>query len=658
MRRAVRKTSETMTLDLRGQRFWEMRNRSIYFQGTDFQETNFQGAIAGHNIAWKFFLALISTGAITLSALLAVLSSTFLAQACIATGRFSIFSVAVVLFVQASSLLTTTVIGVSKTYIVLVSSVFVVSLLLYLFNVSQEFDAVIFCLTLAVGAFFSLVGIVAIAQCITFALLACTQKGSLFAIFTALLASAALTWAAVNVLQRDVSGNFSFTVTLLFSTMITAFAMAKSALKGRKKFGWLMPRAIFWAAIGGTSFKDLDLSELDFTGSTLANTDLRAKKLYRTCFRAVRGLERARVNNDYIDLDNPKVQSLLVNGYSSDLDFSKLNLRGAYLQGADLRYFRLSETNLNGANLQNADLRDSILLRTILADADLSYANLTGACIKDWSFNQQTCFDQVTCDYVYREYENDCPIDRYPPDRSFEPGEFQSLFQKLTNAVELVFTEQVDWRSLSFAFEKFRIEDDGLDLELKGVEQRGDYWVVKVTHREGVSRRLVEQQVHSAYDDIRTLLESKDRQINQLLGIVDNQTRAMNQQAEALTNFSKQPFGNNFFISGSTITNLAGSGQIEYREAADRVRSIVTNRAEASPTMQQLFSQLSAQNVATTAATQQELIQQILLSEAEQDPAFKQLLLEQGQQMAGSLPSGEMAIALQSAIAQLNSSQT
>lgn len=135
--------------------------------------------------------------------------------------------------------------------------------------------------------------------------------------------------------------------------------------------------------------------------------------------------------------------------------------------------------------------------------------------------------------------------------------------------------------------------------------------------------------------------------MRQLAGVSEN-------QAEALKEITRKSLGNNFFISGSTITNLAGSGQIEYREAADRVRSIVTNQADASPMMQQLFGQLSAQNIATTAATQQELIQQILLSEAEQDPTFRQFLLEQGQQIVGSLPSGEIAIALQSAIAQLS----
>jgi hypothetical protein len=41
------------------------------------------------------------------------------------------------------------------------------------------------------------------------------------------------------------------------------------------------------------------------------------------------------------------------------------------------------------------------------------------------------------------------------------------------------------------------------------------------------------------------------------------------------------------------------------------------------------------------------------LSEAEQDPSFKQFLLQQGQQIISSLPSEDITIAVQAAIAQL-----
>ncbi len=440
---------------------------------------------------------------------------------------------------------------------------------------------------------------------------------------------------------------------IVFILIFTSAVIGRHASKS-SSFVSIWRWATIFASIGGTSFRNANLTEVDFSQAELKHTDFRNANLTRAYWCNAKGLEFARLDNTY--LADPNIRRLVTTLDGQHQIFNELNLTGVNLNEANLKDASFVGTNLNSASLQDADLRNSILLRTNLTDANLSRADLTGACIKDWSFNDKTCLLKVKCDYVYREFANEQPTDRYPSDRNFKPGEFESLFQKLTNAVELVFQEQVDWRALSFAFEKFQIEDDGMGLELKGVEQRGDYWIVKVAHGEGVSKQRVERQVQSTYDDLRALMETKDQQIHQLLGIVDNQTRAMNQQAEALTNFSKHPFGNNFFISGSTITNLAGSGQIEYREAADRVRSLVTNRTEASPTMQQLFSQLSAQNVATTAATQQELIQQILLSEAEQDPAFRQLLLEQGQQMVGSLPSGEMAIALQSAIAQLKPS--
>ena len=261
--------------------------------------------------------------------------------------------------------------------------------------------------------------------------------------------------------------------------------------------------------------------------------------------------------------------------------------------------------------------------------------------------------DGIKCDYVYREFENARPADRYPSDRNFKPGEFESLYQKVINSVELIFQDQVDWRALSFAFEKFQIEDDGLGLELKGVEQRGGYWIVKVAHGEGVTKQQVEQRVQGTYDEMRVLMAAKDQQIHQLLGIVDSQTKAMGQQAEALTNFSKHPFGNNFFISGSTITNLAGSGQIEYQEAANRVRSLVAHPTDPALVLQRLVTQLSDRNVATTAEGQTELIQQILLNEAAQDPEFRAFLLQQSEQIIDGLSGQAIAGAFQAAIAQL-----
>ncbi|MBD2774144.1 pentapeptide repeat-containing protein [Iningainema tapete] len=415
--------------------------------------------------------------------------------------------------------------------------------------------------------------------------------------------------------------------------------------------GLLRSWALAAGSWGGTSFYNLDLSEVNFKNAKLANTDLRARKLYRTCFQGVTGLERARVDSRYLDLEIPKVQKLLTRGCSEDPDFSNLCLRGAYLQGADLRQMKLIDTDLTGADLKDADLRGSILANAQVIGVDFTNANLTGSCIQDWNVNSQTCFTNVQCDYIYRKLDDKGePTDRYPVERNFEPREFESLYQEVGNVVELVFKEGVNWRAFAFTLQKLQIEDDGLGLELKGIEKRGDLWVVKVTHHENIPSLEVEKRLSVYYEELKQLLATKEQQINSLLGIAAN-------QAEVIKEFSQRPFGNSFLITGSTITNLAGSGQIEYNEAADQVRSIIANSSEPvqlTNTIRLLLAQLQGQSVATTAETQAELIKQVLLSEAQQDTIFKQFLLQQSQQITHATSEDVIATAIQEAIAQLS----
>lgn len=469
--------------------------------------------------------------------------------------------------------------------------------------------------------------------------------------------------------------------------------------------------ALAAASWWGTSFLNLDLSEVNFRGATLANTDLRARKLYRTCFQEAKGLERARVDNQYLDLEIPKVQRLLTHGCSPDRNFSGFNLQGAYLQGADMRGFDLTDTNLTGADLKRADLRDSLLVRTqlagidfegvdlrknILIDANLTEANfrgadlrgsilvraqvaradftgadLTGICIEDWSVSSKTRFTNVRCDYIYRKYQNEQPIDRYPVDRDFEAGEFAFLYQEPEQMVELIFKGEFDFSALSLAFYKLQTEMPELDLELKAIEQREKLWVVKVrssssshieqmieerfisvyqaTHNETTVEAVIKESIYRDYEETKNRLQASEQLVKQLAGITG-------EQAEALKELSKRALGNSFFITGSTITNLAGSGQIEYQEAADQIRSFITKSGDSNQivsTLRSFINQLKGQNVATTSSTQLELIQQVILTEAYNDQDFKRILVEQGQQIVSAMPQGEIATGIQAAIAQL-----
>lgn len=398
------------------------------------------------------------------------------------------------------------------------------------------------------------------------------------------------------------------------------------------------------------SFRGQDLSSLNFTNKNLAHLDLRAQTLYRTCFLGAVGLDKAKVDSRYLDLESPNVQQLLTHGFSDDKDLSRLNLRGAYLQGADLRRCNLTNTELTGADLRGADLRGAILVQSQVMDVDFTSANFTGICNKDWSINSETCFTDVQCDYIYRNLdEKGEPIDRYPSDRNFEPQEFEALYQEIDNVADFVFKEGVNWRAFSFGIEKLQLEDDGLDLKLKGFERRGDLWVVKVTHNENASKQEVEVRLGAIYEEMKQQLSAKENQINQLLGIVSNQTETMKE-------ISQKTFGNHFFISGSSITNLAGSGQIEYTEASNQIRQAMThstNPTQVMSTLQGFMTQLNQQNVATTPSLQVELIQQIIGVEAEKDLEFKQFLLEHAQSVIAAMPKGPIATAVETAIAQL-----
>lgn len=302
-----------------------------------------------------------------------------------------------------------------------------------------------------------------------------------------------------------VSGALAWTAIVVAGGLRLSEAMTRET----PRWLWLRQACTAIAAWGGTSFYNLNLSGIDFSGANIANTDFRGKKLYRTRLLGVRGLDRARVDDRYLDLDRPEVQKLLTAGSATTRDFQRINLQGAFLQNTDLQGFNFTEANLHGADFRGANLRGAIFLRTRVSEVDFSGADLTGCCIKDWSPNLKTIFTEVICSYIYREFEDGRPSDRYPRDRDFEPGEFATLQHQIDNSTELVFQGVTDLRALSFAFEKFKLEDDGLGLELQGIEQRGDLWIVKVSHREGIDRHIVEEQVNSTYDDLKALFEAR-----------------------------------------------------------------------------------------------------------------------------------------------------
>ncbi|MEM7065225.1 MAG: pentapeptide repeat-containing protein [Cyanobacteria bacterium P01_B01_bin.77] len=491
-----------------------------------------------------------------------------------------------------------------------------------------------------------------------------------------------------------------------------SMALAAWWINYRQRVPWRSPNVFReWAlAIGswsGTSFYNLDLSAVNFQGAVLANTDLRGKTLRHTCFREASGIERAHVDGRYLDLDSPNVQQLLTQGYSHDPNFQGVRLQGAYLRDADMRGFNLTSSSLIDADLQNADLREARLVRTELLEAtlqnadlrrvDLTDANLTGAdftgadlrgsqliraqvarsnftdadltgvCIEDWSVSSQTQFINVRCGYIYRKFRDGEPSARYPIGRDFEPGEFATLFEEPENELEIVFKGEFNYNALSLTFYKLQTDKPELQLKLNGIEQRGELWIVKVISTNPKVESLLEQQltkayressqkkqlettiknsIYKEYEETKKRLIDSEKLIRQLAGVSES-------QAEALKELSQKSFGNSFFITGSTITNLTGSGNIEYTEAAQQVREIVihgSDRKQLAPIVNQFARQLKQQEVATQKTEQLELIQQLIVAEAEADPEFRAYLLKESQQILQAMAGTPLTQVIQGAV--------
>ncbi|BAY22860.1 pentapeptide repeat protein [Calothrix sp. NIES-2100] len=713
----------------------QQRRKASSIQGKQFLQddllnADFQNKLAGQQFLLKFTLAAI---AITLSILAHLLSGYvggYFSLYCIInhSTRLQFHIALVIVLIVFATAITQDTIKVTLSLVISLSVAIVLSILLASLNLIQDFSSFLLgiiyvtglCLGLSIASFLIIRFTLAVADILfinsKILKISIVTSSTYFAMISCLsVITDALKYRQPSSEILLTSPIIYWTVLLLgagYGVSLTLSAWVSNYLK---RTPWSYPELQrFWALIvgswWGTSFVNLDLSNINFRNAKLANSDLRARKLYRTCFQGAIGLERARVDNQYLDLEIPKVQKLLTHACSADRNFRGLNLQGAYLQGADLRGFDFTDTNLTGSDLKQADLRESRLVRTQLAGADFQGvdlrknvlidanlteadfrgadlrgsifvrtqvaranfrgADLTGICIEDWSVSNKTCFTNVRCDYIYRKYEDNQPTDRYPVDRDFEAGEFAYLYQESEDVVELVFKGEFDFSALSLAFYKLQTEMPELEFELKGIEQRENLWVVKAKTKGSVTERLIEAQlnltyqatarestvettirdsIYRDYEEIKARLAASEQLVNQLAGVTGD-------QAEALKELSKRSLGNSFFITGSTITNLAGSGQIEYTEAADQIRQVMTNSSDpkqVTSILQGLITQFKQQNVATTVSTQLELIQQIIGVEAEKDPRFKQFLIEQSQQVIGSMPKGEVATAVEAAIAQL-----
>jgi uncharacterized protein YjbI with pentapeptide repeats len=275
--------------------------------------------------------------------------------------------------------------------------------------------------------------------------------------------------------------------------------------------------AIAFAATGGTSFRDADLTEANFTSATLKNTDFRNATLTHTNLHQTKKLDLARVGNTI--LIDTKVRDLVVTHRGAKQSYIGCNLKGANLIGADLNDADLTEADISGANLEGAWLERANLTKTQALNTNFHEARLTGACLEAWNIDSTTQLDGAICDYVYlfNNYQ-----ERRPNSGEFAPGEFTKLFQEVLTTVDLIFRNGIDWKAFVLSFNAVHAKNEGTELSLQSIENKGDGVVVA---RLNVSEDADKEKIHSDFmqsyelalkaveETYKAKLNAKDEQI-------------------------------------------------------------------------------------------------------------------------------------------------
>ncbi|MBP0020222.1 MAG: pentapeptide repeat-containing protein [Cyanobacteria bacterium SBLK] len=279
--------------------------------------------------------------------------------------------------------------------------------------------------------------------------------------------------------------------------------------------------------LNNANLSNVNLSFTDLSSADLSSTDLSSADLSYANLRKVKINEQTRLDKKW------RLVWEILNESPTNRDLS-----GADISNANFSFANLSDIDFSYATLSNINLTQTQALYT-----NFKGATLTGACIEDWNINRYTNLDGVNCDYIYLSatYRNNKPTytDRRPhdPDRNFAPGEFAQIFQRVHETLDLYFKDGVDWQAAAYSFQQIATTD-GTPLNIKGIEQTGDGVIIKVDVPESLDKGKVEggfwkgyEMAQKAFEGERRSterhLESQERQINQLMAIVEN-TRTIN----------------------------------------------------------------------------------------------------------------------------------
>ncbi|MEJ1930323.1 pentapeptide repeat-containing protein [Nostoc sp. NIES-2111] len=435
-------------------------------------------------------------------------------------------------------------------------------------------------------------------------------------------------------------------VIALFSAYI-----AWKAIKGDEEYSLIWNTAVAFAAFGGTSFRNANLTDANFTAATLKSTDFRKAILTCTCFNKTKKLDHVRPGTTY--LQKAQVRRVLVTGQGQEKNFDREDLRGVNFKRANLVDASFIGTNLSQANLQDADLSRAKLVQTQLDGTDFTGATLTGAYIQDWGITTNTKFDGVRCKYVYMRLstkENPDPL-RKPDNHKevFADGEFGDFIQPIFDTLDLYHNQGVDPRAIAISFKHLAENHPEAELEIVAMEKRGqDKFLLRAKTAAKADKSQLSAEYFDSYNqlkalperDIKLLLEEKDTRIRSLENMVMTALQSPKFYAENYNNQgdTKMTGDRNIYMgSGNYNERIQGDYVQGNKYATPEKQSL----AEAAAEIQKLLKQLEQTNPTTT-TSQQMVVAAEAINRIESNPTLKKRVMNAVKE--GGLAAFEKAI--------------
>ncbi|NJP09307.1 MAG: pentapeptide repeat-containing protein [Leptolyngbyaceae cyanobacterium RU_5_1] len=328
-------------------------------------------------------------------------------------------------------------------------------------------------------------------------------------------------------------------------------------------------------------------------------------------------------------------------------------MRGANLNNINLEQATLKWADLSNATVHHANLKDANLREILAIGTDFTNAYLTGTCLEAWNIDHTTKLNDVDCQYIFLlEQPNSLGSrERRPhePDRVFATGDFERLYKKMMNLVQVLLRNGMNRSAFAAAFQELMAEHPDISYDsIQAIERKGSDALVTLEVSETADKAEISRSLRVAYDEKVQQLEAKVEKLHELRA-ADLKEVALAQKAQ----FFSQLVGGNamndstdqsqsFKVGGDFNINATNS-VVNLRDLSGTVTNAINQLPDASdpnqPNLKQLLMQLKeAVEIDTELpdADKADLLEQVQnLAEAQktEEPAKKEGLARKAKKM-------------------------